>query len=354
MGHPSLVAAVLLISCASARAEEAPKKPFGMKIFDRNTKPTPEGNNALESVNPVSRPSEGSAPEASSPTKLSQAPLARKTVQPDPSDDEAAQSGQQLYDGAGAAAASKSTPAPGAAAPGAAAQPGLTEQAGAAPASEVFVALDLDLKAHPGQYKDAVADLGRAAAFRPDHRFDPGSPSSDRVSLWGWMPPDRLAQAMEVAGVTRLRVEPARLAAPRPMPGQQSADSNYIVGIRVPDQARADETGKQVIKELGKSGFRLLRSIGTQVAPGGELVLVVEGTLPVRGLPRVMAHAEVLKVVPAESGEPIAAAESSSRGFLRYASQRAPLLLALTLLLLIPAFGGSLLKLCEFFIPYRR
>lgn len=420
MGRLFLAAFVLLLlSAAAARSEDASKKPVSVKFFDRNTRPTTDGNNAMQSVNPIPQgPLDGAppaprieapAPAAALPPRPELWPVAVQAVaarrakveretaqqkkeadalavqkasdpQPQPqgqtyslwegqaapralpakpkvlpTDDAAAQSGQQLYDGAGTQAASlpKATPSSAAAktVASAVAEPVAPP---AAPPAEIFVAVELDLKTNAGQYRDAVADLGRAAAFRPDHRFELAAPSSDHVSLWGWMAPGRLAQAMGVKGVTRLHVEPARLPVPRPMPGTGSADSRYIIGIKVPDQAQAAESAAPVLKELAQFGFRLVRTLGTQAVPGGELALVVEGTLPVRGLSRVMANVRVLKVIPAESETTAVAPEPASQGFLLYASQRAPLLLVLTLLLLVPPFGGSLLKLCEFFIPYQR
>jgi hypothetical protein len=327
------------------------------------TQHTPESNRAFETTSPdmsvAPKPKEKSPPPeafvrreesrpGAMPARLAKIASGKAEVKAEePAGDAADRSGQRLYDGAAdhlqaLKKAPETKPEPQMAAVPEAAPP------------DIFVAVDLDLKANPDQYKDAVASLGRVAAFRPDPRFAPAAPSPDRISFWGWMPANRVAEALAVSGVMRLHLDHSRpWAAALSMP--DPASGRFLVSIRVPDQAGASEAADKVVEQLAGLGFQPLRSAGTETAAGGELAFVVEGLLPVRALSLVLRHAQVLRVVPVRPEQAAAPKDASPKGFLVYVADRAPFLLVITLLLLLlPRLSGGWDKLCEIFIPYRR
>ncbi|HAM35531.1 MAG TPA: hypothetical protein DEB40_01860 [Elusimicrobia bacterium] len=224
---------------------------------------------------------------------------------------------------------------------------------------EIFVAVNLVIKdGAQASFKDAVADLGRTAGFRQDRRFEPAvvGPGLEEVAVWGWMPSRRLGEAMRVPSLARLEIKTS--ARRETMP---ATTTRVLLGMRIPSGAATAELPARLGRELGaSSGFKVLREIGTQTAPGsGEAVLVLEAELPIPMLSRIMARGDVLKIVPAP--QPGAASEAPSDsspsaqivGFLSYVRDHAPLLVALTLLALLPAVSAGLLSAARVFIPYR-
>jgi hypothetical protein len=136
--------------------------------------------------------------------------------------------------------------------------------------------------------------------------------------------------------------------------------TTLVVGLRIPAHASAGETFQQTINELSQTAkFRWTRTIGFQAVPNStDVALIVVGEVPVTRIPKLLEHPGVLKVGPAplEPGAPVEPPKTPSRleAFLSFARHRAPLLIALTLLLLLPSVGGGLLKLGQAFVPYER
>lgn len=367
MGTP--LALVLLLSVAdplwAGGRSSARKEPsIGINQFGPETRPSTDGNNAFHSVSPPeSRAAQRARKPSVKPRGERISPATERLAQVEsggsrkaeggkpqaPVDEESSHfSSQQFYDGAlKRPAQAEKEPGP---------RPRESDAADEQP-EEVFVTVDLDLKANPDQYKDAVASLGRVAAFRPDPRFAPTVPSSDRISFWGWMPADRVSEALSVSGVMRLHFDRSRswtaLSLPDPATGK------FLVSIRVADAAEAASAAQKVVEDLAELGFRPLRSLGAEPSAGGALVRV-EGLLPVRALSLVLGHSQVsgvspVQAEPASSPAPAARKKASPREFLHYATERAPFLLVLTLLLLLlPRLAGGWEKLCEIFVPYRR
>ncbi|MBI5631028.1 MAG: hypothetical protein HY921_09105 [Elusimicrobia bacterium] len=223
---------------------------------------------------------------------------------------------------------------------------------------EIFVALELSgSEAEPG-YRDAVAGLSRLAQFREDSRFRARAAAGPgRVSLWGWMPAHKLGEALKVPSVARVEVQ-------RPSPDPRSGEglrAELVIGIRISDPASIEGTFSRVMAELGSyAGFRWKKTVGYQKVPGSsDLALVVIGEVPMRQIRRVLAHSDVLKVMPSpappETSPPRFPAATRGRisSFISYAAGRNPLLVLLTLLVLIPLCVRLVFRLILAFIPYR-
>jgi hypothetical protein len=282
------------------------------------------------------------------------------------SEDQAATLGRSDYDShilgqRDSAAAPAQLRAPGVVSAGSwGSRPPLSDAPGAVAAvgPEVFVALNLDLKKHPDEtLKDAVADLGRIAGFRQDARFTPAVAGAgpDQVALWGWIPSSRVGAAMKVPTVARLEINPAvRRAAPE-------TATDMLLGVRVPPGRSLAEAIALLEGDPAAPGLRVQRAIGTQTAPGtAETVLVLQASVPINLLPRLMALRDVVKMMPA----PPALAPSSSqrskrllardaRRFLAFVMDHSPMLLVLTLLMLLPWVGSRVAAVARIFVPYR-
>ena len=226
--------------------------------------------------------------------------------------------------------------------------------AGAGP--DVFVTLNLDLKKHPdATLKDAVADLGRIAGFRQDPRFEPAAVGAgpDQIALWGWIPPNRVGEALKIPTVARLEVNPAaRRVAPE-------TSTDMLMGVRVPPGRSLAEVVALLERDPAVPGLRVRRTIGTQTVPGtAETVLVVEASVPISLLPRLMALHDVVKMMPAPqtpapAQSPRHRVAAELRGFLAFVSGQSPMLLVLTLLMLLPWVGSCLATAVRVFVPYR-
>lgn len=259
--------------------------------------------------------------------------------------------------------------AAGALAPGTSGADPLQRPAGSGPVSisdaarDVFVSVDV-AGGQQEALKDAVAGLSNAAGFRIDPRFPPqpsdlaGPQAAARLatSLRGWIPADRLNAAVQLPGVLRVQVDRSGTRAD----GIGAAVTTLVVGLRIPEHASAGETFQRTIGELaGSAHFRWTRTVGFQAVPNSkDVALVVIGEIPVSRIPRLLEHPGVLKVGPAPLDESAnqapASAPSRLEQFLGYVRVQAPLLLALTLLLLLPSVGNLLLKVGQAFIPYQR
>ncbi|MBI5210361.1 MAG: hypothetical protein HY927_10355 [Elusimicrobia bacterium] len=249
--------------------------------------------------------------------------------------------------------------------------------------------------------KDAVAELQRVADFRVDPNPESLRDSvAGRVSIRGWMPPDKIASAMRVTAVSRLEIEPH---GSRPVVTAQ-ATTEILVGIRVPKvpgadalrspgaagrpgspevpgadalrspgagalkegaqepggasatDAAADGALADILRRLGaETGFSLGRTIGFQESPGGkETVIVVSGTIPVRNISKAMADFSIVKILPMPETPQAEKAVSRRKGFLSFVLSRSPLLVMLTVLLLLSPMSLGLLKHLNVFNPYKK
>lgn len=208
-------------------------------------------------------------------------------------------------------------------------------------AGDVFVALDVDLAGRPD--RDAVADLARAASFRPDGRFPPQLRGKDQVLVWGWMPPGKIAQAFQVRGVSRVQMDPPRL-----QPPVDGARGTAVVTVRLgPGQ---DPRSAAAMLERDVPGVKAAEP----KVENGFAVLEVE--VPLRLLPRLMAHTSVVKTDAPRPAPPILASAipAPEGGFLKFAAGRAPILLIVTLLLLLPPVARGVGRLAQIFIPYQK
>ncbi len=209
---------------------------------------------------------------------------------------------------------------------------------------DLVVSVELDL-ALQTPLKDSLDALAKSAAFRPDARFEPTwlGARRDRVAVWGWMPGAKLAEALRIKGVTRVAV-----AREHPRAPDEPLRGDFVVGIRV----RAEDPGpiggtfSRVVRELsGSADFRWRRTVGYQGIPGSrDLALIVVGDAPLRRLGDLMAHPDVVKVLPSPDAAAARLRPDSGaprESFVSYALLRAPVLVALTVLLVL---GTALLR----------
>jgi hypothetical protein len=219
---------------------------------------------------------------------------------------------------------------------------------------KIFVSLALDPR-EAGSLRDAVAGLGAAAGFSADARFEAMPGPNGTVLYSGWIPAGRLGDAMARPGVKSLRVETrARPSNPRETSGE------FLIGLRLEDAARAREGVDAGVSALaGAAGFRLTRVVGLETAPDGRAVAVVSGFLPLSRLSRAMGLSEVAKIIPVggDVPAPIApdalAGPGGVSGFAKFAVERGPWLIILTLLLLLPSLREPIRRAASVFNPYR-
>ena len=221
---------------------------------------------------------------------------------------------------------------------------------------EVFVALSLDLKQRPdASLKDAVADLGRLSGFRQDFRFEPAAsgPAPGQVTLWGWMSPARLAEALKVPSVARLQVNSVQA------PAASATATNMVMGVRLPAGAAAAQVVSDLQNEFAGLGLRVLRQMGTQIVPGtAQSVLVIEASVPISSLSRVMASPNIihLAAAPGEAPAPVKTGQPFSaelRRFIDFVMSHSPILLIVTALMALPWILSGLTAMAGSFVPYR-
>lgn len=231
------------------------------------------------------------------------------------------------------------------------AAPGAAATAGS---GKVFVSMELDPK-EAGSLRDAVAGLGATTGFAADSRFEMIAGPAGRAMVSGWLPAGKLGEALLQPGVKRLRVETRA----RPsVPSETTAP--FVVGLRVEDAAQARESVSVGVRALtSEAGFRLTRVIGVETAPDGRSVAIVAGTLPLSRLTKALSLPQVAKIVPA-GGEPPAPASPASpvpagglQGFMKFAAERGPWLIVLTLLLALPSLRAPARRFAAVFSPYR-
>jgi hypothetical protein len=250
--------------------------------------------------------------------------------------------------------AATARPALGAPQAPAQASPSSAPGAARAEGSQVFVSLEIDPR-EAGSLRDAVAGLGASTGFAADARFEAQAGPGGSALISGWIPAARLGDALSRPGVKRLRVETrARPSAPRETRGE------FVVGLRVDDASRAREGVDAGVRALtSAAGFRLTRVIGLETAPDGRAVAVVFGSLPLSRMAKAMSLSEVAKILPA-GGEPPSPAAGGApaprqglTGFMRFAAERGPWLIILTLLLALPSLRDPARRLASVFSPYR-
>lgn len=209
------------------------------------------------------------------------------------------------------------------------------------PAAEgLFVSVDIDVSAHPGDYRDAVAEMGGRSGLRIDPRFPPSfvDAAKTKVTVRGWVPAERLG---EVFGpdVQRLRVERSPLV--RTLPDAPTTD--LLVGIRIPPGMAPSAALSPVLERLSRdAGFRLRRVVGYQAVPGtSQMVAVVSARVAVPEIARVLKDPAVIKIVPSPDAAPVVdeAPASLLRGFIDYAASQRPLFLIGTLALTFLVIG---------------
>ena len=215
------------------------------------------------------------------------------------------------------------------------------------PVSEdgLFVSVDIDISAHPGEYRDAVAEVSARSGLRLDQRYAPAfaDDTRRRVTVRGWIFPSRLG---DIFGAEVQRVNVERSPVMRSLPDMSTTD--ILVGVRVPAGESPSAVLAQVLSRLSeRAAFRLRRIVGYQMIPGtSQMALILSARVPVPYLERVLRDPAVVKIVPSPDSVPVPEEESSgpmSKRFLKYAvSQRPTLLLGTFLLTLIVAVSALL------------
>jgi hypothetical protein len=218
---------------------------------------------------------------------------------------------------------------------------------------KVFVSLALDPR-EAGSLRDAVAGLSASAGFTADARFEAAPGPNGTVLYSGWIPAGRLGDAMSRPGVKSLRVE----TRPRPSSSRETS-GEFLVGLRVDDAAHARQGVDAGVAALtSNADFRLTRIVGLETAPDGRTVAVVSGLLPLSKLSRAMGLYEVAKIVAVGGDVPAPAAPDAPAaggvsGFAKFAVERGPWLIILTLLLLLPSLRAPARRAAAIFSPYR-
>lgn len=216
-------------------------------------------------------------------------------------------------------------------------------------ASEIFVSVELNLiRRGPGDLpssdalRDAVADLERAASFRRDPRFEP-SLHGAAASIWGWMPAQKIAQALQLPSVSRLELSRRGQAKV-----ESEARTELLLGVRVAEKSVASQAVERVSRELAlKTGLRWQKTVGAQPIPGSKDWAVLGlADVPVSRLAQVLGHPEVIRAAPRVSAELAvptrARADFSLSSFLSFVRRRSPMLIALTALLALAPLAGAL------------
>lgn len=217
-------------------------------------------------------------------------------------------------------------------------------------AGALFVSIELD-PGEAGTLRDAVAGLG-AAGFSRDHRFE-ATPGAGRASVvTGWLPASRLAEAVARPGVRRVSIETSARPAAR-----TQTEGAFLIGLRVPDPARPEESLAPALAELARdAGLRERRVLGLETAPDGRVVAVVAGRMPLALLSKALARADVVKLVPAPaSGSPslLMPTPPTPGGFARFMAKRGLWLVLLTLAVgLLPSARAGVGRGLSALIPY--
>jgi hypothetical protein len=219
----------------------------------------------------------------------------------------------------------------------------------------LFVSIEVD-PGEAGTLRDAVAGLG-AAGFSPDTRFEARAGAGRASIITGWLPAARLGEAVTRPGVRRVSIETSARPSPRPA----EVEGAFLLGLRVPDAARAEASIAPALQELSRdAGLKAGKVLGIETAPDGRMVAVVSARLPLSRLSKALARADVVKLVPAPAVEtpslpmPPSAARPTPGGFAKFMAKNGLWLVALTILvaLVMPAGRAGIGKGLEALVPY--
>ncbi|HBL18210.1 MAG: hypothetical protein A2X36_06185 [Elusimicrobia bacterium GWA2_69_24] len=212
------------------------------------------------------------------------------------------------------------------------------------------VVLEMDIAATPGEARDAVAELTGAAGFQADARFEPLFLGADktRVAVRGWLPPQRIADAMASARVTRLESVGAvdRVAA-----DPAGTWTELLLGVRIPPETSPNDALRQAAARISlRMDFDLRRAIGYQKIPGtSRMVFIVSGRVRVRDIGRLMGDPDIVKIAPSPSQPDVRKAAGAAPPprtpllrFVHFAVNGHPFLFLLSLLLTVSLLGSAL------------
>ncbi|MHB2025179.1 MAG: hypothetical protein ACYCPQ_00870 [Elusimicrobiota bacterium] len=230
------------------------------------------------------------------------------------------------------------------AAPPAAASPAAASVS--AESNDVMVALNLDFKKHPGQLRDALADLSREAFFKPAAGFGPGLAShhigsNGKISIVGWLPKNRVPNLFHVSSVAQVKVDwhpgPSARTDLLRAPGSYG---DVAMGIRIPPGKDPASVLSRTVRRLGaESGFSYSKTIGYRALRGStERMLMIVGRMPLRQISSAMADPGVLRlgpVPPPPAMRPAARRNRGLAGFFDFVMRRSPMLVGLTALALV-------------------
>ena len=215
-----------------------------------------------------------------------------------------------------------------------------------APASAgdgIYVTVELDIAQTPGRYAATAASLRDNAGLRLDGSVAPVFLNQERtrVALRGWLPAQRVSDALSSRGVSRLELSQPFSQATREAPMDMT---EILLGLRIAPRSLPQEVLEEAVSRISqRTRFEFSRAIGYQAIPGtSEKVLIIAGRVPVRDVGKVLADSSVVKVVPAPKEDALPARKSflSLEAFLPYAVTRHPVMffaaLALTMLLFGP------------------
>ncbi|MBI4423195.1 MAG: hypothetical protein HY554_05690 [Elusimicrobia bacterium] len=287
------------------------------------------------------RDSRLASPPAAAPKQEGEAPIADAAI-------------ERAFDAAAPRPAAEAAPGPAREAPppsGAPSARGTAREPGPAARGprELFVSVEMDVSKTPGEYRDAVGELHRGAGFSADPRFPPAFRGADRarVALWGWIPLERVREALGVRGVSRVQTLPR---APQEAPGPQEPEWRLTLRLTQPEPAPAavnasgtsrEELLAAALLRLGRAGFTWMRT-----EPLQERGLVaLRGSIAPRSIERVLADPAVVKLAraaaPPRPAAPPRQASAGPTGQAAAVLSRHPVLLLLALLL---PLAGRLLR----------
>ncbi|MFA5139577.1 MAG: hypothetical protein WC728_10130 [Elusimicrobiota bacterium] len=216
-----------------------------------------------------------------------------------------------------------------------------------APASAgdgLYVTVELDVSATPGRYAATAAGLRDNAGLRLDGAVPPVFLNQERtrVALRGWLPTERVSDALSSRGVSRLE-----LARPfSPAMREPSVDmTEILLGLRIEPRSEPQAILQETVSRLSqRTRFEFSRTIGYQSIPGTrEKVLIIAGRVPVRDVGKILADGSVVKVAPAPKTDapPSRKPAFGLESFLPYAVTRHPVLFFAALVLTMLLFGPA-------------
>lgn len=215
---------------------------------------------------------------------------------------------------------------------------------------KLFVSVEID-PVEAGTLRDAVAGLGSAAGFAADSRFGPLAAPGGKMLVSGWLPAKNLAEALKRPGIRRVQIE----TLPKPtVPSTLSGD--FVLGLRVEDPRQAKDVVTSEVQSLNNDvSFKLSRVVGVETTKEGEHFAIIEGSLPLNNLSRVLSRSAIAKVSPLTAASHPAPAPPAPtfQGFGKYVMQNGLWLIVITLALALPTLRSIVRRATEIFVPYR-